>query len=203
MRPTNRTVPRGVRFAFLLAVVAPAAGCDDPAEPAPVEVDAREVLTVFYHELGGPDWTYRDNWLTNAPFDTWYGVETDSEGNVTGLNLGGNRLKGRIPAVLGMLTTLRNLDLRGNGRDRIAGPIPAELGMLRNLERLDLRFNRLTGSIPPELGDLHDLGYMSLAGNQLTGSIPPELGNLRNMSYRVLSSNRLTGPVPRELGNMS
>jgi len=164
-------IPRRASSTWPLLVAALANGCDGPVDPEPAE---RRILTVLYHELGGPGWTYSDNWLTDAPFDSWYGVATDPEGNVTGLSLGGNGLKGRIPAGLGMLTALRNLDLGGNLRDGITGAIPAELGNLRNLERLDLRFNQLAGSIPPELGDLHDLAYLSLAGNHLTGSIPPE-----------------------------
>ena len=179
-----------------LLVAALATGCDDPVDPEPAE---RRILTAFYHELGGPGWTHSDNWLTDAPFDSWYGIETDSEGNVTGLSLGGNGLKGRIPAGLGMLAALRNMDLRGNLRDGITGAIPAELGNLRNLERLDLRFNQLIGSIPPEIGDLHDLAYLSLAGNHLTGSIPPELGNLRNLDTLALWWNGLTGTIPPEL----
>ena len=189
MKPFTTFSPRRLQAAMTLLAAALANGCDSPVEP--VDHAERGILTVFYHELGGPGWTYGDNWLTDAPFDSWYGVETDSEGNVTGLNLADNGLKGRIPDGLGMLTTLRNLDLRGNLRDGIAGPIPPELGDLRSLERLDLRFNQLTGSIPPELGDLQDLGYLSLAGNYLTGSIPPELGNLQDLDTLELWWNEL------------
>jgi len=174
MNATRRTFPRHFECALALTVAVQAGGCGDPAKPT--EQDPHHVLTAIHDAMGGPGWDNRDNWATDAPLDTWYGVTTDSEGNVTGLKLGGNGLRGRIPAGLGMLTTLRHLDLRGNLRDGIAGPVPAELGNLRHLERLDLQFNQLTGSIPPELGDLHDLRYLSLAGNRLTGSIPPELG---------------------------
>ncbi len=195
-----RVIPRRASCTWPFLVAALATGCDGPVDPEPAE---HRILTVLYHELGGPGWEYSDNWLTDAPLDSWYGVATDSEGNVTGLSLGGNGLKGRIPARLGMLTALRNLDLGGNLRDGITGAIPAELGNLRHLERLDLRFNQLTGSIPPELGDLHDLAYLSLAGNHLTGSIPPELGNLGNLHTLNLMWNTLDGAIPPELGKLA
>ena len=67
----------------------------DPVEPPPGEL-ARQVLTVFYQNLDGPSWANNGNWLTDAPLDTWYGVETDSEGNVTGLSLRNNYLTGSI-----------------------------------------------------------------------------------------------------------
>ena len=89
------------------------------------------------------------------------------------------------------------LDLSGN---RLSGTVPAELGRLANLENLNLAKNRLTGGIPAALGELSSLVYLSLADNQLTGALPMELGDLS--SLRTLSFVRnsgLAGPLPRSM----
>ena len=43
----------------------------------------------------------KDDWLSNAPMGEWKGVTTDSDGRVTELDLGFNRLSGEIPSELG------------------------------------------------------------------------------------------------------
>ena len=55
--------------------------------------------------------------------------------NLTGLNLGGNRLSGEIPPELGDLVNLKRLYLYKN---QLIGEIPSELGNLANLKRLNL-----------------------------------------------------------------
>ena len=200
MNRTMRIVPRSLQCA--LALTAAASGCDDPVEP--VEMDARQVLTTLYKETGGSRWSRSDKWATDAPLDTWFGVTTDSGGNVTGLRLPGNFLNGRIPPELGMLESLEHLDFGTYyaNSNRLTGSIPPELGNLRNLEYLNLTASGVTGSLPPELGSLRNLKVLRLALNRLTGSLPPELGNLQNLEELILYSNRLTGSIPSELGNL-
>ena len=51
--------------------------------------------------------------------------------------------------------------------------VPAEIGNLTSLTNLELAANELTGSIPVEIGNLTSLSYLYLYDNQLT-SIPAE-----------------------------
>lgn len=186
-------------------------------------VDARGELVALYEALGGASWYRRDNWGTDAPLETWYGVTTDGQGGIAALELGvnglsgaltpriallksletlhlhRNRLTGPIPSELGGLQNLTSLKLDDN---RLTGPIPSELGGLRNLTSLALDGNILTGPIPSELGDLRDLAALRLDGNELTGSIPAELGSLRNLTVLRLNGNGLSGSIPSELGNL-
>ncbi|MDE2761249.1 MAG: Ig-like domain-containing protein [Gemmatimonadota bacterium] len=188
-----------------------------------VEPGQRAVLHKIYRVMGGDDWRVSTNWRTDAPLHAWAGVWTDSEGNVTKLALNYNNVTGSMPAELGSLESLQNLQLLGNpvtgsippelgnlesitemtigGRD-LTGPIPPELGNMRNLRALSLTDSRVTGPIPPELANLRNLEFLGLFSNQLTGPIPPELGTMENLDVLWLSSNRLTGPVPGELGNI-
>ena len=157
----------------------------------------RDVLVTLYHSLGGTGWTYNTNWLSDKHVDDWYGVNTDEEGRVTSLNLGGNNLTGQIPVEMGNLAGLNGLSLENNN---LNGPIPAELGELSDLSLMYLFDNQLSGPIPVELGNLASLIHLCLNGNQLTGTIPRELGRLAKLKWLHLHDNtHLAGPIPDEL----
>ena len=127
--------------------------CITPSPPLTVTID-RDALIALYRDTDGEYWTNNDNWLSDAPLNTWYGVDTDENGRVT------------------------YLDLRENG---LRGEIPSELGDLVNLEWLDLSENQLHGTIPAEIGNLTNLQELYLDSNQLQGSIPAKLNNLTNL----------------------
>ena len=160
----------------------------------------RETLVALFNATGGPNWNSSDNWLSDAPLGEWYGVETDGDGRVAGLDLAYNQLTGEIPPELANLTSLTLLSLWGN---QLSGEVPAELGNLSNLTHLNLSGNHLTGEIPPELANLTSLTLLSLSMNQLSGEIPPELGNLARLETLGLYMNQLSGEIPPELGSLS
>ena len=191
----------------------------------PVLSADRAVLEELYHATNGPNWARNTNWLTDAALGEWHGVETDSTGRVTSLELTENNLSGPIPSELGNLANLELLalnhnDLRGSipaeignlaslqelflAYTNVSGPIPAEIGNLTNLEWLAISFNdNLNGPIPVELGKLANLKALGLGFNDLSGPIPIELGNLTNLEELLLGANDLSGPIPIELGNLT
>ena len=158
----------------------------------------REVLIALYEATNGDNWLENDNWLSDAPLGTWYGVITDKNDRVVELDLSENELRGTVPTELGNLTRLEALSLAEN---RLRGTIPPELGNLTRLTLLYLYANTLDGSIPMELGNLSKLEQLALSWNRLQGTIPTELGNLANLQWLVLSGNRLRGTIPAEFGN--
>ena len=160
----------------------------------------RDALVALYDATGGGSWTDNTNWLTDAPLDSWRGVETDGEGNVTRLLAGNNNLRGSVPPELGSLASPTVLFLAFN---ELTGSIPAALGSLASLERLYLNHNQLTGPIPSELGSLSALTLLSLGYNGLTGPIPPGLGALAGLRRMLLNDNNLTGPIPPELDGLA
>ena len=160
----------------------------------------RDVLEALYHATGGPSWTNNDQWLTNAPLAEWYGVRSSAQDEVWALQMRENNLEGEIPAELGDLASLQELNLTINN---LRGEIPAELGYLASLQVLLLEANDLTGSIPPELGNLANLTRMRLGGNSLAGAIPPELGHLVNLWELNTWGNDLSGSIPPELGRLA
>ena len=170
----------------------------------------RAALVAFYHATNGNKWRRAKSvgWLTDAPLDKWYGVDTDRNGRVTELDLTESGLTGYIPAELGNLSNLTALYLDYN---RLSGPLPVELGNLSNLTALYLHDNRLSGPLSPSLGGLINLTELDLVNNQFTGWIPPELGGLINMSVVWLAGNgvgrmhtrrfaRCAAQRPRSLG---
>ena len=160
-----------------------------------VENPDRAALVAFYEATDGTNWVNNENWLTDSPLGTWYGVRTDGTGRVVWLNLGNNALTGTVPPQLGQLTSLRGIQL---GVNSLTGRIPSELGNLANLERLSLTRNRFSGTIPVELGNLAKLESLALNWNHsLTGPVPRELSGLPNLRLLWLQKNRLTGSIPR------
>ena len=119
-------------------------------------------------------------------------------GHVSGLHLGGNGLRGEIPAEIGRLTQLRELWF-GDGNN-ITGEFPSEVSKLTRLEVLDLGYSEMRGAIPAWLGDLGRLMYLYLDGNQFEGEVPAELGNLTRLELLTLhNSPWLSGALPTSL----
>ena len=159
-----------------------------------------DALIALYEATDGDNWVSNQNWLSNRPIGTWYGVVTDENDRVIELDLSDNELKGTIPSELGHLAYLEALYLSEN---QLSGTIPTALGALSNLIKLGLWSNELTGTIPPELGRLANLEMLHLGNNELSGTIPTELGNLTNLEELGLYSNKLTGVIPAELGKLT
>lgn len=115
------------------------------------------------------------------------------------LLLSNNQLTGTIPAQLGNLINLEQLDLYSN---QLSGAIPPQLGNLAKLQWLRMYGNQLTGSIPASIGNLSSLKVLLLFDNELSGTIPSTLGNLGNLTHLDLAGNRLTGSIPMQFGDL-
>ncbi len=183
-----------------------------------------DALVALYNATNGPNWFKNDNWLTNAPLDSWFGVEADEIGKVRLIRLDDNNLDGEIPAEIAQLDGLDWLSMDNNQltgslppelgqmsklrvfwvtENNLSGPVPAEIGDMVGLTSLHMAHNQLTGSIPPELGNLHRLINLVLSTNLLTGSIPPELAQITGLELLLLSNNSLSGSIPPELGRLT
>ena len=171
----------------------------------------RAALVALYNATDGPNWVDNTNWLTVGPVGEWYGVDTNADARVVGIDLAGrwdyqeqqpvfHGLRGELPGELANLTQLTSLRLSIND---LSGPVPRELGSLSNLGSLFLSRNALSGPIPAELGNLANLRDLNLSGNALSGPIPPELGDLASLESLRLDQNALAGPIPAELGNLA
>jgi len=161
--------------------------------------DDRAALMALYNSTGGDNWTNNTNWGSNQPLNTWHGIQTNNDGCVISISLYHNNLVGTIPAEIGNLINLYNLELGGN---QLGGIIPTEIGNLANLRNLLLHDNQLVGVIPSEIGNLSLLGYLELSGNQF-GTIPAEIWNLTNLLHLGINGAQLSGTIPAEIGNLT
>ncbi|KAL3632130.1 hypothetical protein CASFOL_025114 [Castilleja foliolosa] len=82
------------------------------------------------------------------------------------------------------------------GNNSISGPIPAEIGQLKYIIELDLSNNSFTGKIPDTISNLANLERLDLSGNDLTGEIPVSLQNLNFLSSFKVANNDLEGQIP-------
>ena len=181
----------------------------DPATNTGLVSDCQALVAIRNHWTNDADNTdlrptlHLRTW--SGAITAWSGVTVSSQ-RVTGLELrpGSNlftgRIEGSLPAELGNLTNLTNLNLSANS---FTGDIPTQLGSLTSLTDLNLSFNRLTGTIPTQLGSLTSLIKLNLSFNRLTGTIPTQLGSLTSLTDLDLSYNHLTGGIPAQLGPLA
>ena len=96
------------------------------------EIDV-QALEAVYEATNGSGWTRADGWLEEENLGRWRGVQTDSIGRVSGLDLVGNGLKGSLPDALGLLAGMRELRI---GNNELTGRLPLSLASVP-LEELD------------------------------------------------------------------
>ena len=137
----------------------------------------------------------QERWPDLARPELWGGV-TMENGRVVELELEDVGLTDAMPAEVGALSALRELDLRYNQLTSV----PAEIGQLASLVKLWLRGNELM-SVPAEIGQLTSLTELFLSENRLT-SVPAEIGQLTSLRVLFLYGNQLTS-VPAEIGQLT
>ncbi len=140
---TGLCAPPGRSFQAWLAGIQLHRGTGKTCAP----LSDRDILVAVYEATGGPKWKHTDNWLTDEPLGSWYGVRVNDTGRVIGLDLSGNRMRGAIPRELGELSELETLDLSPN--PSLGGRLPKELAALGRLRRLRARDTDLCAPLDP------------------------------------------------------
>ena len=171
--------------------------------PTPIPADAPQdlrPLIALYNATNGPEWGNNDNWLSDRPLYDWFGVKVNTDGRITGIHLGANKLTGILPPELGDLAQLEILDLSNAS---ISGSIPREFGQLTELRELILEHNDLTGPIPHEIGHLPHLRHLNLAYNNLSGEFPPSIMASETLEDIDLRDNALIGSIPKDISQQS
>ena len=192
-----------------------------------------EALRILHETTTGSRWANSDGWLDGRVLGRWYGVDTDSIGRVSELDLVRNGLSGPLPRELGHLAELTRLKLSNNN---LFGSLPLTLTALA-LQELryadtdlcvpdDPSFQEWLDSIPEHEGtgetcpplaerDLLVAIYEATGGpdwnsngNWLTQRPLGEWDGVEtddsgNVTGLSLSYNNLVGRIPPELGGLS
>ncbi|KAJ6886634.1 LOW QUALITY PROTEIN: Cf-4/9 disease resistance-like family protein [Populus alba x Populus x berolinensis] len=121
--------------------------------------------------------------------------------NLQSLDLSGNgELTGSILGLLGNLTQLIELRLRGN---QLGGQIPFSFGKLKQLEHLDLGYNNFIGPIPDVFVNQTQLTWLDLSNNRFDGQILFSFKNLKKLNNLKLFSNNFSGQIPYSFFNLT
>ena len=144
-----------------------------------------DVLESLFEVAGGPAWTNDEGWLGGPVLAGWHGVDVDSLGLVTALDLSRNGLAGRLPGNLGELAQMTELRIAGN--TELAGPVPLSLSAL-SLQTLhyaetglctpvDTSFRDWVSTIPSHEGTGNECPAWKLSGTVSHGWGPTFITN--------------------------
>ena len=110
------------------ASITATSGPVNASAPATVQSPDRATLMDLHDSAGGASWTNGENWGSDEPIGSWYGVEANADARVRALRLSENGLSGQLPEDLGDLAFLTELQVNGN--EGLSGPIPFSLSAL-------------------------------------------------------------------------
>ncbi|GER40924.1 receptor-like protein [Striga asiatica] len=117
------------------------------------------------------------------------------------LNLGNNKLFGKIPNSIGFLNWLEALTLHSNN---FSGHLPSSLQNCANLVKIDFSDNNLGGDIPKWIDTrFNKLRFLILRSNNFSGEITPSICQLTSLQNLYLSHNGLSGRMPTCLNNLT
>ncbi len=153
-----------------------------------------KALLALNQKMGGHSWDVYSGWgKDDTPVEDWEGLYFE-DGKLVSIELSDRNLKGDLPAEIGDLKDLIEIDLEEN---QITS-LPDELSNLTNLIYLDLEENALTGELPAVIAGMPNLEYLYLAHNNLEGTIPDSwLNNLSNLIRFSIGSNRMSGTITK------
>ncbi|KAL4342146.1 hypothetical protein GQ457_08G000260 [Hibiscus cannabinus] len=105
-----------------------------------------------------------------------------------------NHFQGSIPALIGDMNFLEDLDLSHN---QLSGGLPEHLVMgCSSLFSLTLSNNSLQGQMFSSKFNLTNLRELRLDGNHFSGKIPDSLSNCFGLTTLDVSNNELVGGIP-------
>ncbi|KAG9155335.1 hypothetical protein Leryth_027431 [Lithospermum erythrorhizon] len=105
----------------------------------------------------------------------------------------------------------RRIEVLDLGSNKVHGKLPSNIGNMIFLTHFNLFDNDIQESIPSTIGKLCNLAYLDLFGNHLTGSLPESLeiakrcipnSPLPNLMTFKLSNNKLERKLPDWLGQL-
>uniref|UniRef100_A0A8R7PXQ2 Leucine-rich repeat-containing N-terminal plant-type domain-containing protein n=1 Tax=Triticum urartu TaxID=4572 RepID=A0A8R7PXQ2_TRIUA len=154
------------------------------AEITPVKADTRreaEALVNWKASLADADESLGPWSMANSTsLCRWTHITCDTAGHIIELNLDRASLNGTLDKLdFSVFPHLRRLLLSYND---LYSTIPAGIGNLTSLVELDISWNQyLRGNIPRSIGQLKHLAVLRMPGLRLSGVLPEEIANLTSL----------------------
>ncbi|KAI9075115.1 hypothetical protein K1719_042927 [Acacia pycnantha] len=126
--------------------------------------------------------------------------QQEETNSVEFLNLGSNKLSGKIPDCWMKWSYLKTVNLEKN---HFSGIIPASMASLQLLQILKLRNNNFSGNFPRILKNGNSLICLDLGENQFSGVVPSWIGQrLSSLKILILRSNKFSSSIPHQICDM-
>lgn len=165
-------------------------------------------------------WKLADNWLTDANSCDWMGVECNDENVIIAIHLERNRLSGKIPVDIAILSNkMQTLDftdnmmhMRDDDFDSFSSlsnlrtllmddnylfhdkGLPPQFAAMSNLEKLRMSYNVFEGELDseaPVLASMTKLTHLELESNYFNGTMPSAIENMPNLVYLYMRRNNM------------
>ena len=146
----------------------------------------KQILSQFYRDTNGDNWTNNTNWCTGEPLSEWYGIKVNEAGKVVSINLKGNNLGSvadgeyRTSPSLSDLACLTSLNLDNNAINGLT---------IQNCGNLDnVTFNN---TFDGESDLRHDLFNVKVIGGKKLGGV----WCMETSTSLVVKNTNLTGSI--------
>jgi hypothetical protein len=139
------------------------------------------------------------SWFDDADECKWSGMECE-KGIVTALYFDNRGLEGRIPAEVGLWSSMKDFEVYSN---RLIGPLPTSMGLWKNLTYIDIGDNQFNGTIPSFMGLWTNLEDFYVYFNKFTGELPiSTMAAWTKLDSIELLQNQFYGPLPPAMGDL-
>ena len=125
-------------------------------------------LWTLHYKNNGYGWNSRSKWVGSSPMGEWHGVTTDSNGQVTGLNLRNNNLRSGISGSIAALGSLGTLDLSCNSS--LSGELPLGLKNITTLTTVNICSTGMTLPSDQSFTDWKDGGTVTFTDGTCSGA---------------------------------
>ena len=148
-----------------------------------------------------------DKYTNTTQLEPWTGIVCDTSNPfnikylISEINLSGRSITGNIPESIGLISSLRVLDLSSNS---MSGAIHSMITRFANnaavyLEKLRLESNSFSSTVPSTIGTITTIESLGLAKNSLSGVLPTEINALTKLTAIEINNNQFSGNFPETI----
>ena len=172
----------------------------------------RYILAYLFFLMRGPEWDYKNGWLTRLHECLWLGTQCNNWNVINSLALDTNNVFGTVRDVFKNCMKIISLDSHIMRMKIRIWWVFRSFCFRLTAALLSCLFNFLPrmcdcfsfhNQIPTEIAVLEGLAALSLSRNHLTGTIPTNIFDMPRLRELRLYGNRIVGTIPTAIGKAS